>query len=316
MSKRILFTGGSGFIGSHIVEKLIERDYFVTVVDLWQCKELKKHSPDRLQFLKIDANDLPEAKYANLLKSHDHLFYFSSILGTSETITKYDPAHVLKTNTETPLRLMKFFCENDKKLIIPITPIVDWLNPYKITKNATESFAKLYNNHWNKNIICIRLGNVYGPRERWLEANKYENFKHSDFNYKKIIPSFIVDVFNSRPVTIYGDGKQRSDYIFVADIVNIFIKALESKTDLTDKIIETGGSDTNYSVLEIVETLERLWGKKIDKKFEPMRPGEKEGTSIKLNQDTLYEKLDYQLKFSLEEGLIKTIEYYEGIVKK
>ncbi len=86
-NKKILFTGGSGFIGSHIVEKLIERDYFVTVVDLWQCEELKKYSPDRLDFFKIDANDLPEAKYANILKSHDHLFHFSSILDTSETIT-------------------------------------------------------------------------------------------------------------------------------------------------------------------------------------------------------------------------------------
>ncbi len=85
----------------------------------------------------------------------------------------------------------------------------------------------------------------------------------------------------------------------------MFIKALESKTYLTDKIIETGGSDTNYSVLEIVETLERLWSKKNDKKIEPTRAGEEGGTSIKLNQDTLYEKLDYQLKFSLEEGLIK-----------
>ena len=313
MKKKILFPGGSGFIGSHIVEKLIELDYSVTVVDLWEYETFKTISSTKLKFLEMDVNQLHNE--LKILEEHDHMIYFSSILGTSETITTYKHKidEVITTNTLTPVKLMNVFCKSGKKMIIPITPKVDWLNPYKITKYATEQFAKLYNKHWDKDIICIRLGNVYGPRERWIEANKYKVFHNSQFNYQKIIPSFIVDTLNNRPVTIYGCGNQKSEYIYVQDIVNIVIKALESEKDLSEDIIETG-TNQSYSVLEILNTLEKVWNKDIKKNFMPMRPGEKENTSIILDSKKLEDLLNYKIQYNLEKGLKKTIPYYEKIL--
>ena len=67
------------------------------------------------------------------------------------------------------LKLCKKF--NYKKVIVPTTPDVTWLNPYKITKQAVERLVQLFNQEYDLNSVCLKLGNIYGPRERWLEAN-------------------------------------------------------------------------------------------------------------------------------------------------
>jgi len=205
MKGRILIPGGSGFIGSHLVEELIKKGYYVTVLDLWKAVEFENLDQKKFQFIKMNVNEL--SNNTDILDAHEHLIYFASILGTSETITTYPIPEVISTNTLTPVKLMETFCKSGKKMIIPITPEVDWLNPYKITKKATEEFSKLYSHQWNHNIICIRLGNVYGPRERWEGAAKYNNFKYTRFNYQKIIPTFIMNTLNDCVVSIYGSGE-------------------------------------------------------------------------------------------------------------
>ena len=86
---------------------------------------------------------------------------------------------------------------NYKKVLLPTTPDVTWLYPYKISKQAVERIAQLFNKEYDLNVTCLKLGNIYGPRERWLDAKL-----NAPFNYQKIIPSFIMDTLKNDEITI------------------------------------------------------------------------------------------------------------------
>ena len=303
--KNIVVTGGAGFIGSHIVESLVKNGNTVCVVDLWESQEIKelKKKNKNIEFKKLNFNDFDE--FEKILKKHNYLIHLAAILGTSETITTYDIEDVVRTNVLGTTKILKLAKKYKyQKVLLPTTPDVTWLNPYKITKQAVERIAQLFNKEYDLNVTCLKLGNIYGPRERWLDAKL-----NAPFNYQKIIPSFIMDTLKNDEITIYGDGTQKSEYIYVEDVVESFERALNKKENLFTEVIHIG-KGSNNSVIEIIEALEKVWNRKLNKKFVKMRPGEHK-IEITLNPEPLKKHLDYELKWSLEEGLKKTIPYYE-----
>ncbi len=305
--KKIVITGGSGFIGGHIVEFLLKKNFKVDVIDLWESPEIKsfKKKYNSIKFHKL--NFLKFEKFKKILRNKDALIHMAAILGTSETITTYDVEDVVRTNVLGTTKVLKICKElKIKKVLIPTTPDVTWLNPYKITKQAIERLAQLFNKEYNLNVRCLKLGNIYGSRERWLEANQTDI--KAPFNYQKIIPSFIMDHLNKKPITIYGDGKQKSEYIFIDDVVMSFYLSLKTKKRFGTEVIHVGRGKNN-SVVDIINALEKAWGIKFKRKFVKMRPGEHK-IQIKLNPKPLKKYLNYSLQWNLVEGLKKTIPYY------
>ena len=309
----ILITGGSGFIGFCLVKKMIKEGYHVTVIDIWQSLEMEEYlkTNKNLKFIKQNLIGLTKNDASDLIREHDCIVHLAGILGTSETITTYNILDVVETNLIVTIKLLEAICKTSKKIIIPLSPDVSWMNPYKITKRAIEDLSYVYAKEKDVNCIRVRLGNVFGPGERWLDADKSQNFQSAPYNYQKIIPTFIMDALADKPVTIYGDGKQRSEYIFSEDVSEILVRLISSEKKINGLTVDVGRGK-NYSVLEIIETIEKVWGRKIDKHFVNMRPGENENSSIVLNPDNLKKYLDYQLTFSLKMGLKKTIPYYEN----
>jgi UDP-glucose 4-epimerase len=306
--KNILISGGSGFIGSHVVEKLINKNHKITVVDLWESEEIRNlKQQKKIEFFILDIHNNKQLE--ELVEKNNYFIHLAAILGTSETITTYDIEDVVRTNilgTTKILKLTKKY--NYQKVIIPTTPDVTWLNPYKITKQAVERIAQLFNKEFALNVSCVKLGNIYGPRERWLQADL-----KAPFNYQKIIPSFIMDTLLKNEITIYGDGKQKSEYIYVDDVAETFLRLIENEVNTGIEVIHVG-SGTNSSVLDIVETLEKIWNKKLNKKFVEMRPGEHK-IEIKLDPSLLKKFLNYELKWNLNDGIKETIPYYENQYK-
>lgn len=307
--KKVVVTGGAGFIGSHIVENLLKKGESVCVVDLWESPEIVefKKKYKNFQFKKLSFLKFEELK--EIMQEHQYLIHMAAILGTSETITTYDVEDVVETNVLGTVKILKIAKElNYKKVLIPTTPDVTWLNPYKITKAAIEKLGQLFNKEYNLNVTCLKLGNIYGPRERWLDAQL-----NAPFNYQKVVPSFIMDTLKKNEIIIYGDGKQKSEYIFVDDVSESFMRALNKEENIGNEIIHIG-SGKNHSVLEIVDALEKAWNKKLNKKFVDMRPGEHK-IEIALNPLPLKKYYNYELEHTLEEGLKKTIPYYEDQFK-
>ena len=306
---KILITGGAGFIGSHVVDRLLKDDHEVTVLDLWESPEMTFHQ-NNPKFTFVKGSVLDENIIPSLVKGKDRIIHMAAILGTSETITTYDVEDVASVNVIGTIRILKAAKKfNISRVLIPTTPDVPWINPYKITKNAIEKFCQLFSKEYGVETVAMKLGNIYGARERWLNASK-----DAPFNYQKIIPTFIIETLRGNTVPVYGDGKQKSEYIFVQDVVESFVRALESKKNLGGEIIHIG-QGISHSVNDIIDALEKVWEHKINRDYQKMRPGEIK-IEIDLKPTKLKELLDYELQWDLEKGLKETIPYYEDAFTK
>ena len=306
---KILITGGAGFIGSHVVDRLLKDGHEVTVLDLWESHEMINHK-DNPKFSFIKGSVLDENIIPSIVEGKDRIIHMAAILGTSETITTYDVEDVASVNVIGTIRILKAAKKfNISRVLIPTTPDVPWINPYKITKNAIEKFCQLFSKEYGVETVAMKLGNIYGARERWLDASK-----DAPFNYQKVIPTFIIETLRGNSIPVYGDGKQKSEYIFVQDVVESFVRALESSKNLGGEIIHVG-QGKSHSVNELIEALEKVWNHKITKDYQEMRPGEIK-IEIDLKPTKLKELLDYELQWDLEKGLIETIPYYEDAFKK
>ena len=300
----ILVTGGAGFIGSHIVDRLLDEGMNVTCMDLWESPEMKAHS-DNDAFTFVKSNVLDDEVLDSNIKGKDVVIHMAAVLGTSETITTYDVELVAETNVVGTVKILKLCKEhNVKRVIVPTTPDVTWLNPYKITKAAIEKFCQLFSTEYGLECVALKLGNIYGERERWLDGPK-----DAPFNYQKIIPTILMETMKGNQFNVYGSGEQKSEYIYVGDVAESFYRAVMSDKDLGGKIIHVGRG-TNYSVNDIIEATERVWDRKIDVNYVDMRPGE-DHVEITLDPVPLKEELDYELQWDLDEAMEPTIKYYE-----
>ena len=303
----ILVTGGGGFIGSHIVDRLLEENHEVTVLDLRKSPDVIRHDDNSLYHF-VKGSVLDEI-VPSIAKDKDRIVHMAAILGTSETITTYDVEQVVLVNVVGTVRILKAAKKfSVPRVVLPTTPDVPWLNPYKITKQAIEKFSQLFNKEYGVETIALKLGNIYGPRERWLNASK-----DAPFNYQKIIPTILIETLRGNPVKIYGDGNQKSEYIFVNDVVESFARALKTDKKLGGEVIHIG-RNKNYSVNDVIETLEQCWNRKIKKEYIKMRPGETP-IEIVLDNKKLKSLLDYELQWDLARGLKDTIPYYENAFK-
>ena len=299
----ILVTGSSGFIGSSIVDKLLMRNYKVTGIDLWFNEADLKHQLENPNFEFVKGSILDENKLKPLISKCDAIIHLAAILGTSETIERYDISSVVETNVLGTIKVLKLASENNvEKVIITSVPDVPWLNPYRITKSTMEKFAILYNKYFKLNTVVLKITNVYGPRERWLDADL-----GAPYNYQKVVPTFIANAIQNKPLVIYGDGEQRADYIFIDDVTEAFLKTLESNRAVGHVIPIGYGKST--SVNELADTIIKLTNSSSGKEYRFMRKGE---TPLNISVDTSLaeEILNFKAKTDLVTGLKKTIPYY------
>jgi UDP-glucose 4-epimerase len=233
----------------------------------------------------------------------------AAILGISESITTYDVEQVALVNVIGTIRILKAARKfSVPRVVLPISPDVSWLNPYTITKQTTEKFSKFFNKEYDIETVSLKFGKIYGPRERCL------NFSMgSPFNYQFLIPTILIETLRGHTVQIYGDGNQKSEYIFIHDVIESFVRTLKIDKNLGGEVIPVGGNK-NYSVNDIIETIEKCWDRKIEREYIKMRLGETP-TEILLDNKKLKDVLDYELKWDLTKGLKETIPYYEQAFK-
>ena len=299
-----LVTGGAGFIPSHIVDRLLKDGHKVKVLDLWQSEDSAVHNSNpNYDFVKGDVlnDDLIE----KCMDGIDRVIHMAAVLGTAETITTYDVEKVCTVNIIGTTKILKAAKKAGVgRVCIPTTPDVPWINPYKITKAAVEKLCQLFSKEYELEVVALKLGNIYGARERWLDGPK-----EAPYNYQKIIPTILMDVMDGKKFKIYGNGEQQSEYIYVDDVVEAFVRASTSQKNLGGEIIHVGCGKSN-SVNEIVSACEQAWNRKIPTEYVAMRPGEVHFLAY-LDPKPMKELLDYELQWNLHEGLIETVKYYE-----
>ena len=288
--RTVLVTGGAGFIGGYVVEELIEHGFKVDVLDT-----RGRHVPGAVTVL----GDVRDAVSVNEAVSRcDGVIHLAGVLGTAEMVANPHPA--IEVNIHGAVNVFEAAAAHD----VPVVNIAVgnyWMdNPYSISKDTSDRFARMFNTYRGGRITTVRTFDAYGPRQT-------PSAPFGPSRVRKIIPSFICRTLTDQPIEVYGDGSQTIDLIYATDIAKILVAALvETDHEGPQEGIEAG-SGIPITVLEIAEAVIAAIGKGSIVHL-PMRPGEQPGARI-----VAAEPLDGAVP--LWEGLPPTIDYYEGLLE-
>ena len=315
--KKVLITGGLGFIGSNLAIRLVDLGAKVTLVDslipqyggnLWNIEPIK----DRVKVNISDVRDEHSMKY--LVDGQDFLFNLAG--QTSHIDSMEDPGTDLEINAVAQLKILEA-CRHYNpqiKLVFastrqiygkPISIPVDESHPLRpvdvngINKMAGEQYHLVYNQVYGIRSSILRLTNTYGPRMRVKDARQ------------TFLGIWIRRIIEGKPVTIYGDGSQLRDFNYVDDVVDALILAAAS--DKTNgQIYNLGAADT----LSLTDTAKLLVDLNQSGQYEYI-PFPENRKAIDIgdysgNYSKIKQELGWQPRISLEEGLRRTLSFYQA----
>ncbi len=311
MFQKILITGGAGFIGSnfahHMVSKYPETE--ITVVDALTYagnKENLKPVNDKVTFVEADITD--EAKMDELVQGKDCIVHFAAETHVDRSII--DPGPFLRTNvlgTEILARLaLKHKLQrfhhistdevfgslelSDTEIFNESTPY-DPRSPYSASKAASDHMIRAYGETYGLPYTITNCSNNYGP-----------------YHFpEKVIPLFITNAIDNKPLPIYGDGKSVRDYLYVEDHVRA-IDAILEKGKLGETYCVGGGAEKNG--IEIAETVLKILNKPTSlMQFVQDRAGHDRRYAI--NAGKIQNELGWNPQVSFEEGIAKTVQWYQ-----
>ena len=303
---RITVTGGAGFIGSHLVDRLIEDGHTVQVIDnLYTGNKEFVHS--KAQFVELDIRD---PKLYSVLEEFRPDYIFHEAAQTEVSTSMSDPMLDCDINLMGLINLLNAAVKLDvKKFLMPSSAAVygnlDTLplneemigNPssfYGLTKLTTEHYLRIYHEAFGLPYICYRYSNVFGPRQ----GNGGEG---------GVISIFAKAIVQGSPIIIYGDGKQTRDFIYVDDVVEANILGMQHQvTGICN--VSTGISS---SVNLLVDEFRNISGKDIEVVYDKPRLGDIRDSV--LATDKSEKELLFTAKYNLHDGLIKTYEYFKTV---
>ena len=303
---RITVTGGAGFIGSHLVDRLIEDGHTVQVIDnLYTGNKEFVHS--KAQFVELDIRD---PKLYSVLEEFRPDYIFHEAAQTEVSTSMSDPMLDCDINLMGLINLLNAAVKLDiKKFLMPSSAAVygnlDTLplneemigNPssfYGLTKLTTEHYLRIYHEAFGLPYVCYRYSNVFGPRQ----GNGGEG---------GVISIFAKAIVQDSPIIIYGDGKQTRDFIYVDDVVEANILGMQHQV-IGIYNVSTGISS---SVNLLVDEFRNISGKDIEVIYDKPRLGDIRDSV--LATDKSEKGLLFTAKYNLHDGLIKTYEYFKTV---
>lgn len=300
--KKIIVTGGSGFIGSNLVDALVVLGHDVIVIDdlSSSSKDNLKESLDKIEFIQESILDVDLNKFKDI----DVIFHLAAKRSVPESL-KY-PNEFEDVNIAGTRRMLELARKNDAKLInsssssvygdAPLPQKEDItkirLSPYAITKFAAEDYCRLFNKLYGTQAISLRYFNVFGPRQ------------DPSSEYAAVIPKFIRLMMNEERPPIFGDGLQSRDFTFVQNVVSANIKAMDS--ELNGEAINVANGKP-ISILDLVKEINVLLDTNINPIFKEERAGDIKDSYA--DNSLAKEIIGYEELVSFNEGLKKTIDW-------
>ncbi len=303
---KILVTGGAGFIGSHLVDGFIDSGHDVVIVDNLSMGQMQNLNPKaKFYLMDIRSAELDklfdhekidvvchQAAQMDIRKSvQDPMFDAdTNIVGTLNILqncVKYKVKKILFASTGGAVygEQEQFPCDEDH----PLRPV----SPYGIGKLAVEKYLYYYSKEFNLPYVILRYGNVYGPRQNPKgEAG--------------VIAIFACKLLNKEQPVINGDGKQTRDYVFVEDVKQANLKALE----MAENEIFNVGTGLENDVNIIFNELNKLTGGHAEAKHGPAQPGEQLRSVI--NPAKALNKLGWKPQTNFTAGLAETVDFFRG----
>jgi UDP-glucose 4-epimerase len=309
---KALVTGGAGFIGSHLAEALCRRGDKVAVLDdlsSGKIDNLAWRAPaDDLEFVQGDAGD--EALLKQLLKDCDCIFHLAAMPSVQQSIDA--PVESNRRNLDATLQLLVaarnagigrvVFASSSsvygeaKAETKEETARPEPLSPYAVQKYAAEQYAQLFHRLYGLPVVTLRSFNVFGPRQDY------------DSPYAGVVARFCKAILNSRPITIYGDGRQSRDFTYVDNVVSANLLAAEAPEEKIAGRIFDCATGTSVSVIELAGALGDLTGSPLIQSLEPGRVGDIRDS--RANISAIESELGYRVSVGWKEGLRRTLDSY------
>lgn len=292
--KKVLVTGGSGFIGTHIVDHLHNKGLKAIVL---KRQDSSRHSDGEFFFGDItDPDAVMEA--IGLCNGAIHL---AGVLGTNETLLS--PELSVDVNIIGSLNVFEA-CRIHHRKCVNVSVGNHWMNnTYAITKSTAERFSFMYNKELGTDICNVRVFNVYGPGQKAKPV-------------KKLIPNVLISALRNDEIIIYGNGEQLIDLIYVEDAAMILVESLLAEINVKNLTIEAG-TGVGISINEAVKTIVRLTGSRSKVTHVPMRKGEHPDSKVIADANSLTAiGISKERLLSFEQGIQRTIPWYSSNLDK
>jgi nucleoside-diphosphate-sugar epimerase len=338
---RCLVTGGAGFIGSHIVERLLKIGHYVRVLDNFSsgkeenlnftkslrgseaayrhCEEPRKGDEAISNFELINGDIRDKSTCDKACQGIDRVFHQAALRSVPKSMN--DPESYNEVNINGTLNMLQSASKNKvKRLVLASSSslygnvdkfpqkesfLPQPISPYALSKLAGEHYCRIFSEFFNVETVCLRYFNVFGPRQAL------------DDEYAVVIPKFIHCILHNQQPPIFGTGKQSRDFTYIDNVVEANILAATSHCEeRSDEAISKSFHDVfnvangnDHTVLELVELLNKIIGKSIKAKFLPPRPGDVLRTLADTSK--IRKMLQFKQKVDFKEGLKRTVEYFQ-----
>ena len=326
---RVLITGGAGFIGSNLAHCLLKQGHEVTVLDNLSrggvdrnLSWLKEAGYPGLSFVRADVREADQL--ASAVRDKDVVFHLAAQVAVTTSVAQ--PRHDMEVNilgTFNLLEAVRALPDAHRPLIlyastnkvyggmedvgvvdrgrryayrdlpngVDETRPLDFYSPYGCSKGAAEQYVRDYVRIYGLRTVVFRMSCIYGPRQFGTEDQGW-------------VAHFLISAFRGLPITIYGDGKQVRDILFVEDLIAAFQAAIERADAVSGHVFNIGGGPANsISLLELLDWLDERAAKPVQRSFADWRPGDQPVyiSDIRKAQDLLA----WQPKVAVPEGLTR-----------
>lgn len=308
-NKNILITGGCGFIGSHLVDKLLD-DNKVTIIDNLSTGNIDNLKNPNHKNLEIICEDICNVDWDDLTFKKDYVFHLAAMASVPLSID--EPVECSKINLNATVKLLKSSVKNNVKKIIfssssavygqntniplketePLMPT----SPYAASKASCELYLKAFHESYGLNYVALRYFNVFGPRQ------------DKNSQYAAVIPNFISALLEGERPVIYGDGKQTRDFIHVSNVVKANILACKSTYNGVINVA-SGESVTINKLYDIISNI-------LSVDLKPMYLSERQG-DIKhsLADVDMLDEINLNINSkNFDKQLVETINWFKSIV--
>jgi UDP-glucose 4-epimerase len=300
---KVLITGGAGFIGSHIAEYFSGKAEIV-ILDNLSTGSMKNLTGLDCTFIHGDVRNNDVVKKA--IQGVNVVFHLAAMVSVPESMKSPDRCVDVNVNgmlnviTESVNCGVKKFIFSSSCSVYGNNPVIPKLetmipepeSPYAVTKLDGEYYSHIFSATTSINIVCLRYFNVFGPRQ------------NPDSAYAAVVPSFIVNALNGKNLIIYGDGSQTRDFVYVKDVVNANVFAMENNINGIFNV----AYGKKISVAELAEQILIMTGGQGKIIYQPERPGDVKHSVASITKITA---AGFNPSYNFDEGIKETVSYYK-----
>lgn len=305
----MLVTGGGGFIGSHLVETLCDKNN-VLVLDNFSTG--KEGNLKEFGVVLIKDSITNQEAVRKGVKDADYVFHLAALPSVPRSVK--DPIKTNEVNVDGTLNILTEAKERNLNKVVfassssvygdtPTLPKIETMtpfpqSPYAISKLAGEHYCRVFYEVYGLPTTSLRFFNVYGPRQ------------DPDSEYAAVIPKFISRLNQNKPPIIFGDGKQTRDFTYIKDTVRAVISASESDSANGEVLNVAGGK--GITINELAERITELMGKDLNPEHYEERAGDVKHSLADISKGA--KLMNYRPKYSIIDGLKDTITSFGGVI--